>query len=294
MTRGRGTTVSSAGRIAYSFPEIQTIVLRPRQPTDNRRLKAIASPLVAHAAGPDGTLTLNLFDSQVDVRVIATAIRFPTVSKDEQFVILDETGLASAVDADAPGSATPLELWLSVPGQADDAVMLELGRPPFADFESTSRRDLLERRAQDPLARAVGYTLRVAALLALVLAVIGVWVTLLGELRDERGDFFDLEAQGVGPSTLRWHLRLRTYAVFVFGSVGGLLLGVVLARLVVSLVQISVTATLPDPALVFEPGWRSVGLTLAAFTVAAGLAAELSVRRAFRGETPERASWTLE
>jgi ABC-type antimicrobial peptide transport system permease subunit len=119
-------------------------------------------------------------------------------------------------------------------------------------------------------------------------------VTLLGELRDERGDFFDLEAQGVGPSTLRWHLRLRTYAVFVFGSVGGLLLGVVLARLVVSLVQISVTATLPDPPLVFEPGWRSVGLTLAAFTVAAGLTAELSVRRAFRGETPERASWTLE
>jgi len=37
-----------------------------------------------------------------------------------------------------------------------------------------------------------------------------------------------------------------------------------------------------------------VGITLAVFAVAAGLAAELSVRHAFRGDTPERASWTLE
>ena len=43
-----------------------------------------------------------------------------------------------------------------------------------------------------------------------------------------------------------------------------------------------------------EPGWASVALTLIVFALAAGLAAELSVRHAFRGDTPERASWTLE
>jgi hypothetical protein len=90
ITRGRGTRTAAAGRIAFSFPEIQTIVVRPSQPTDKRALSAIVSPLVADAAGPDGRLTLNLFDSQVDVRVIATARRFPTVPKDEQFVIVDE------------------------------------------------------------------------------------------------------------------------------------------------------------------------------------------------------------
>lgn len=294
ITHGRGSTVVSTGRIYYTFPEIQTIVIRPRQPVDGRRLNAIVSPLVADAAGPDGYITLRFFDSRVRVRIVATATRFPTVSKDEQFVVVDGTGLSSVVDADAPGTATPLELWLSVPGRSDAAVMQDLGRPPFSDLDLTSRRDLLEQRASDPLARAIGYTLQVAALLALALAVIGIWVTLLGELRDERGDFFDLEAQGVGPSTLRWHLRLRTYALFVFGVVGGLLLGVVLARLVASLVQISVTAAAPDPPLVYEPGWTSVALTLAVFAFAAGIAAELSVRHAFRGDTPERASWTLE
>jgi hypothetical protein len=239
-------------------------------------------------------LTLNFFDSKVDARVVATATRFPTVSADEQFVVADESGLAVAVDADAPGSGAPLELWLSVPGRADDAVLRQLGRPPFPDFEAASRRELLRGLVHDPLARAIGATLQAAALLALALAVIGVWATLLGELRDERGDFFDLEAQGVGPSTLRWHLRLRMYALFVFGVLGGLVVGAVLARLVVSLLEISASATLPEPPLVFDAGWRSVGVTLAVFAVAASVAAELSVRRAFRGETPQRASWTLE
>jgi len=294
ITRGRASAVVSTGRILYSFPEVQTIVVRPHQPVDGRRLNAIVSPLVADAAGSDGYITLRLFDSSVHVRIVATATRFPTVSKDEQFVVVDGTGLSSVVDADAPGTATPLELWLSVPGRSDAAVMQDLGRPPFSDLDLTSRRDLLEQRTRDPLARAIGYTLQVAALLALALAVIGVWVTLLGELRDERGDFFDLEAQGVGPSTLRWHLRLRTYALFIFGVVGGLLLGVVLARLVASLVHISVTAAAPDPPLIFEPGWTSVVLTLAVFAAAAGLAAELSVRHAFRSDTPQRVSWTLE
>ncbi|MGH3136222.1 MAG: FtsX-like permease family protein [Gaiellaceae bacterium] len=294
ITHGRASSVVSTGRIHYSFPEVQTIVVRPRQPVDSRRLNAIVSPLVADAAGSDGYVTLRLFDAPVRVRIVATATRFPTVSKDEQFVVVDGTGLSAVVDADAPGTATPLELWLSVPGRSDAAVMQDLRRLPFSDLDLASRRDLLEQRTRDPLARAIGYTLQVAALLALALAVIGVWVTLLGELRDERGDFFDLETQGLGPATLRWHLRLRTYALVVFGLVGGALLGVVLARLVVSLVQISVTAALPDPPLVFEPGWIPAVLAIAGLTIAAVVAAELSVRRAFRGDTPERASWSIE
>ena len=294
VIHGRGTTLRSAGRIAYSFPEDQTIVFRPRQPTDDRRIRVIASPLVARAAEPDGTLTLNFFDSTVNARVIATATRFPTLPQDEQFVIAEETGLATAMDADAPGSGTPLELWLSVPDQAENRLRQQLEQQPFAGFARMSRRDLSEQLVHDPLARAIGYTLLVTALLALALAVIGVWATLLGELRDERGDFFDLEGQGLGPDTLRWYLRLRTFVLLAFGAIGGLLLGAVLGRLVLSLVEISATATLPEPPLVFEPGWKVVGLTLAAFLVAAGLAAELSVRLAFRGETPQRASWTLE
>jgi len=55
-----------------------------------------------------------------------------------------------------------------------------------------------------------------------------------------------------------------------------------------------VTAVSPDPPLVFEPGWASVGAIIAGFVIAAVLAAEVSVRHAFRGDTPRRASWTLQ
>jgi hypothetical protein len=261
---------------------------------DDTPLPVVASPAVAAAAGPGGLVTLNFYNPRLQARVVATARRFPTVGEGEDFVVADESALAAALNADAPGTGTPDEVWLSVPARAEAAVQRGFGRPPFSRLERISRRRLVERTQRNPLARGIVDTLGAAALLALALAVVGLWTTLLSDLRDERDDFFDLEAQGAGPATLRRHLRLRSLVLLAFGIAGGCVLGVVLSRLVVSFVKVTAVGTQPEPPLAGGLGAGALALVLGALVVGAVVAVEATTRRAFRRAVPERGSWSSE
>jgi ABC-type antimicrobial peptide transport system permease subunit len=126
------------------------------------------------------------------------------------------------------------------------------------------------------------------------LAAIGVWVTLISDARDERGEMFDLEAQGVPPGTLRNQLRLRSVVLMAFGIVGGLVLGLVLSRLVVSVVSVSAETTTPVPPLVTDPAWGTAAVGLAVLVLLVLGLTELTARHALRGQTPSRGAWTLE
>jgi hypothetical protein len=239
-------------------------------------------------------LTLDFGDAHLPARIVGTVERFPTLTADEELVVADESRLATALDADAPGTAAPGELWLSVPESAAREADTVLAGRPFSALSRMSRLDLVRQREHDPLSRAIVYTLGMSALLALVLSVLGLWVTLVGEAHDERGEYFDLEAQGIPPETLRWHLRLRALSILVAGIAGGVLLGLVLSRLVISLVQVSAGTASPEPPLAWKPGWPMVGVLLAALILTALVVTEATVRQTFRGDTPERGSWSLE
>jgi hypothetical protein len=296
IVRGRGARVVPGGalRIAYSFPEVETLVVRPREPTDGRPLRVVASPDVARTAGPGGRLTLDFENARIPARIVGVAERFPTVTGDGPFVVADESRFSTMLDADAPGTGTPGELWLTVPHSAEASAAAGLASPPLSGLAQESRRELVDGAVHDPLARAVEYTLGAAALVALVLAFLGFALALLGELRDERGAFFDLEAQGASPETLRGHLRIRAFVLAGFGVLGGCLLGLILSRLVVSFVQATARSSAPEPPLVFSPGWATLLPLLAVFVAAAALAAELGTRRAFHGDVPRGALWSLE
>ena len=287
----RGGARLAHGRLSYAFSQGQTILLRLPQPTDGRPLRVVVSPEIASAAGPQGTITLDLQDQRLPARIVGVATRFPDADQqDEGFVIADESRLATALDARLPGTGTPGELWLSGAPQAERS----LHRPPFSALDVTSRREIERSLAGDPLARGLELTLGVAALAALALAAIGLWLALVSELRDERGELFDLEAQGVSPDTLRRQFRLRTAILVALGAVGGALLGLLLSQLVVALVRVSAAADSARPPLRFEPAWITTAAGLGALVVAVALIVELTARRTFRGTTPERATWSLE
>jgi hypothetical protein len=289
VTRGGGRL--ARGRLSYVFDQGQTILLRLPQPTDGRPLRVVVSPEIASAAGPGGTITLDLQDQRLPARIVGVATRFPDADQEgEGFVIADESRLATALDARLPGTGTPGELWLSGPPQAERA----LHRPPFAALDVASRRGIERSLAGDPLARGLELTLGVAALAALALAAIGLWLALVSELRDERGELFDLEAQGVSPDTLRTQFRLRTAILVALGALGGALLGLLLSRLVVTLVRVSAAAGAAQPPLRFEPAWLVTAAGLGALILAAALIVELTARRTFRGDSPDRAAWSLE
>jgi FtsX-like permease family len=298
VARGRGATLeprkAAATRVAYAFEDDVDLHLRRRQATDDTPVPVIASPPVAAAAGSDGHLTLDFYSTQVPGRVVGVAQRFPSIGESEEFVVADEGALATALDADAPGTGTPGELWLSVPKAETQDVGRALSRVPFSQLEPTWQRQLYQTAHGDPLARGVSTVLGAAALVALVLAFAGLWVTVLSDLRDERDTFFDLEVQGAGPQTLRTHLRIRALVLLGFGLLGGAILGFVLSRLVVSLVQVTGVATDPFPPLVLDAGFDTVAAALLLLVVASLIAVELTVRGAFRAASPERTSWSFE
>jgi hypothetical protein len=310
-TRGRTTTVTDwSGWVArggaeldsgdpplltYAFTGGQTMVVRRPQATDGRPLPVLVSSNVARAAPAGGLITLNFQDAQLPAQIVGVARRFPASNDEgEGFVVADESRLATALGADAPGTATPDEVWLSAPGAVAARVARELGQAPFAALDVASRRALQQELGSEPLARGITLTLGAAGLIAVLLAGVGFLLTLVSDARDDRGELYDLEAQGVAPATLRNQLRARSLVLVGFGAVGGLVLGLVLGRLVVSVVGVSAETTTPDPPLLYRPAWSIALPALAVLILVMAGLVELTARRALRGDTPARASWSLE
>jgi hypothetical protein len=286
---------ASGVRVSYAFTTGQAVFVRERQPTDGQRLPVVVSTSVAQALGRERQLTVDFGDIQLPARIVGTARRFPDSEQSgEGFVVADQRTLSTALDAELPGRGVALEMWLSVPSGSDGRVSAALAQPPFTSLDFASRRAIEDRIAGDPLARAIEIALSGAAITALVLAALGFLVTLVSDLRDERGEFFDLEAQGVTPVILRRQFQLRSLALVVLGVGGGILLGLLMSRLVVALIQVSAATGTPDPPLRLSPAW-GLSIVVGAIVLAAlAVLVELATRRAFRADVAQHATWSLE
>jgi hypothetical protein len=276
-TRPPAATARSLA-LRYLLTQDQIFRLRPAQPTDNGPIPVIASSSLAHAVG-GGTLPLFVGNASVDVRVAGTARRFPTTSGD--FVVFDRSRLETALNASVPGSAVADEAWVSgAPG-----LTTRLTQSAPSPVRVTSRRAVEHELRSDPLARGSLLVLAAAGLVALALSLVGLALTVAVELRDEAGELFDLETQGMGPAALRQQVRLRAGAVLLVGLVGGLALGAVLALVVLKALAVSANSTEPVPPLVLAPDWPVLLLGCVVFVgLALGVIALLT-RTAFREQT---------
>jgi hypothetical protein len=254
---------------------------RVRQATDGRPVPVAVSPRLAAAAGRGEILPLRLPGGQLEARVVATVRRFPTAYGD--FVLADERMVFVALNAATPGAAVPNEIWIGA-GSSERAAAVEraFDRPPLDVLSIGSRAELEQRLRTDPLARGSLVTLAAAAVAALLLALAGLLLLLVSDLRDERGELFDLEAQGVEPAVLRRHLRLRALLVAALGLAGGLATGALLSVLVVDLVVLTANATAPEPPLVLGVDWPLVALAVAVYAVAAAALVATATRRGYR------------
>jgi hypothetical protein len=208
----------------------------------------IASPRLAAAAGAGGLLPLRVSGGVLRTRVVGVARRFPTMDGD--FAIADRRLLFTAVNTVKPGAAAVNEIWLGTPEPQE--VAQRLRRPPFDELAVSSREAIASELAGDPLSRGAVLVLGGAALGSVLLALLGLLLLLAGDLRDERGELFDLEAQGAGPALLRRHLRLRGGLVAGLGLAGGLGAALALAALVVAVVTVTANASVGGPPLVLH------------------------------------------
>jgi hypothetical protein len=285
--RGEGGVTVRGGRggveLAYVITPQRVARVRPRQPTDERPPPVLVTPrLAALAGGVGGLLPLRLGGERVPVRAVGVVERFPGTQGDA--VVGDVRALSTAVDVHLPGAGRPDEVWLEVPASSAGAVAAELAQPPFHVLESVSRRALIDEAQRDPIGRGTLLALVAAAVVALVLAVLGLVLSVRAELRDEAGDLYALESQGASPSLLRRVVRTRALATALAGALVGVVAGGVLALLVTKVVAVTARATAPEPSLVvaLEPAVLAVGGV--GFLAASALLVLAVTRTMFRGE----------
>ncbi len=267
--------------LKYRISQQSDARVRARQASDSQAPKVIVTPRLALlAGGVGGTLALAVGGRRIPVSVAAVVDRFPGTV--DEAVIGDLGALATAVNTQVPGAGRTNEIWLETSQGA--RVAAALGRPPFRGVEVVSRAALLDEARDDPLGHGTLLALDSAAVVALLLAALGLALTVLSDLRDDRGDLYDLEAQGASPSLLRMIVRLRALVVGIAGILAGAVAGLLLALLVTRVVTVTARASASPLPLQTSFDTRVVGVAAAAYLLLAAALVALATRRAFRSE----------
>jgi len=248
-------------------------VIRGHVPTDGLVLPALVSPALMDQRDSAGQLSIELASGLVlHVRPVASVNWFPTMTEPiRQPVVLDAAPLFLAINADNPGQGLPNEALLKTPSDARTAeVVGVLEQEPFPPLVIQARPALEALVANDPFALGLSATLLVGAMAGLGLALAGMLLAALAELRDERGELADLEEQGLGPGALRRLTTLRSMLVLVVAIVAGLALGVGLTWFGTAAVAVGLTDAPPVPPLVAVIPWGTAALLAACLGAAVG------------------------
>jgi hypothetical protein len=283
---------------------VSSVVIRAPQVSDGLVLPAVVSPNLARDADADGSLDLHIGGGIVPLRIVGTSAWAPTIADvDPRFVIVPLDPLLVAVASALPAGGRPTEMWITAPTpQRLDEVRDALRQAPFRFAEVTARSDLVAERAGDPLTQAIVWSLVVAAVAGLLLSVGGLILGAVTDLRDERGELADLEAQGIRPSSLRWHALARTAWLAIGGGVGGLAAGLLLTVVVTGALALDAEGRVPIPPLVVvlppvSIGVVVVGVVGVVLAIVAWLArrtygqATLGERRGGLGARPHGPAW---
>ena len=260
----------------------RTSLLRAPEPTDDAPPKVLVTPRLAElAGGVGGELPLQVGGGSAIVRVAGVVKRFPGATG--ELVVGDRGSLGTAINTAAPGAGRESEIWLDVPPARVRAVADVLARPPYRALATTVRSEVEAEARRDPLAQGTLLALGAAALVALVLASLGLALAVRSDLRDDRGEHYDLEAQGSSPAFLRGVVRTRAAAVSLVGLVAGLVTGIGLLALVTRVVSVTARGAGAEPPLaaVVDPWLVLAGIALFALLASALVAG--STRRAFAG-----------
>jgi FtsX-like permease family protein len=273
----------SAGMdLRYVLTPQRTGRLRARQVTDKSPPATLVTRRLAElAGGVGGLISVQIGGAQVPVLVAGVVDRFPGAS--EEAVIGDRATLRTAINAAAPGAARENEVWLDLADERLPVVMAALTRAPFRVLSSTARSDLEEDARRDPLAQGTLLALGAGSLVALVLAAIGLALAVRSDLRDDRSELYDLEAQGASPALLRQVVRLRALALTIAGLLAGGATGLVLVMLVTRVVAVTARGGFAEPPLATEVDPVVVIAGAAAFAALAVLLVGSTTRRAFAG-----------
>jgi hypothetical protein len=278
---GTGGVSRRGRRLVYTLTPQLEGRFGPRQPIAGRALPAVVSPTLAALAGARSRLPLGVNGQPLTIKVAATAPRFPSTRGD--FVVVDGGALSVALDVAEPGSGVPTEAWINaMSAEAELRTRERLRHAPFDVLRLDSRVERERALRDEPIARGALAMLAIAAAAALALALLAVALAAIAELRDEQAELVDLESQGALPSLLRRIVAFRQLTTGVLGLTVGVLTGILLATLAVSLVTVSASGEPPVPPLELALDVRAVAVALGVAVTLAAVSVAITTARAFR------------
>jgi FtsX-like permease family len=212
-----------------------------------------------------------------DVAIIPVAVvrSLPTLGGGSPGVLVDQRALSDVLLASGAPPPAITEWWLGTSGQP--AVT---GLPP--DTSTVSRARLAASLLADPLTLAAQEALLAIAIAAVLLALIGMLVSVATAAERAR-DLALLDALGMPPGQVARMLALEQAMTAVATSGVGLAFGVALSQLIVPAVTLTAKAARPVPPLVVQVPWLAAAVIAIVMAAVPTLAIMLTAPRASSG-----------
>ncbi|MFI0410001.1 FtsX-like permease family protein [Actinomadura sp. 3N508] len=211
--------------------------------------------------GVGGKVTVSTVDGEQPVQVVGIAPALPSVPPGEPGVLVDLptlTGTRLAANGADPTSIAPGEWWASARGGATGPAAKSLADHPAWGEVAADRAELRSQLRDAPLGAALQGALVLGFGAALAFAVIAFVVNAAVTAGERSREFAVLRALGVPPRQVTGVLAIEQAYLVVLGLLGGTLLGLVVARLVVPHVVLSVQAAEPYPPADLVVRWPVV------------------------------------
>jgi hypothetical protein len=245
----------------------------------------VTRDLAARArAGVGGRLDLTENGVEQPITIAGIVPALPSTTPSAPAVLLDWAALGEQALYTGGSAPAPTEWWLGTrDGDTAPAARALAAHPEWSG--TTVDRIALRHRLRDaPLGGALQGALMLGFAAALVFAAIGFAVNTAVSARERAGEFAILRALGIDGRQVLGLVAVEQAFLVGMGLAGGLLLGIVVARLVVPHVVLTVSATAPYPPAHVILRWPVVLAMLAVIVVLLTAVLLLLVRSLRRGD----------
>ena len=229
-------------------------------PTGDGTVPAIAGDrlLALTGAAVGDTIAVGSAAQALTVRIVGSVASFPPLDPDSAFLVVDGATLDLVSFAASGFSTGPTEWWLAADDARAEAIATTLGTRPYSVDEVVRRTELSAALAGDPIWLGIVGALGLGALAAVVFATIGFTVGATVSTSERLGELALLRALGLSGRQLSLWLTLEQVFLIAVGLVGGVLLGLLLAWLVLPYATLSASGAAVVPAPVIVVPWTTI------------------------------------